>query len=258
VTWRDVVTEVLPLVEINTVPSITRIELQRLAGAEDAVKGVSIGATFKHLLSSDVRATLRKDPILQKIDKSARGLVRRLGPGLETKLRIGIEGPISVPRPNTFARLTAGLCAQQLRGVRHSPQRAARVLGYDPRFRSGAAWLISARGIEQCMAWTCGGPSGGIFMRGRSVVAKSPCTSAQLRRPSKHSVDLMKETTVREARPEIPAEQYDDWYAGSANDSRPYGGYDRPYQIRITTRSTRRSGRGAAARWTAGLGGRVR
>jgi nucleoside-diphosphate-sugar epimerase len=154
VTWRDVVAELLPLAAVDAVPSITRADLQSVAGRQGAIRAARIGATLKHLLSSDVRAALRKDPLLGKMDKSVRGLVHRLGPGLETKLRIGIEGPISVSRPNPFAALAVGLCGQQLRGVRHSPKRAARVLGYDPpiSFRRSMAdfraWYRAMHGMD--------------------------------------------------------------------------------------------------------------
>ena len=153
-TWRDVVTELLGLAGASIVPSIERADLQRLAGGGGTAKPVRIGAALKHLVSSDVRAALRKDPILEKMDKSLRGLVRRLGPGLETKLRIGIEGPVAVPRPNPFASLTVGLCLQQLRSVRHSSARATQALRYVPpvSFRNSMAdfreWYGVMHGID--------------------------------------------------------------------------------------------------------------
>ena len=51
---------------------------------------------------------------------------------METRLRLGIEGPIKVPRPAPHADLAVGLCTQQLREVRHLNERAGRLLGFEP------------------------------------------------------------------------------------------------------------------------------
>lgn len=132
VRWRDVVAELLELSGTDEVRHIERAELLRLTGRGATKKAPSVAASVRHLVSSDVRAALRKDPLLAKLDHAARTAVTKLGRGVETKLRLGIEGPTPVSRPNPYATLTVGLCAQQLREVWHLNERAERVLGFRP------------------------------------------------------------------------------------------------------------------------------
>jgi nucleoside-diphosphate-sugar epimerase len=131
VSWQDVVTELLELAGTDKVRRIERAELLRLVGRGAMKKPLSITASVRHLVSSDVRAALRKDPLLARLDHAARTAVTKMGRGMETKLRLGIEGPTPVSSPDQYANLAVGLCAQQLRAVRHSNDRAARLLGYN-------------------------------------------------------------------------------------------------------------------------------
>jgi nucleoside-diphosphate-sugar epimerase len=132
VTWKDVATELLELAGNPVFRHIPSEILRGLLNAGAAEKPISIGNSVRHLVSSEVRAALRKDPLLAKVDKAARTAVRKLGSGIETKMRIGIEGPTAVSRPDPYATLTLGLCGQQLREVRHLNDRAERVLGFRP------------------------------------------------------------------------------------------------------------------------------
>lgn len=132
VSWKDVVTELLELSGLENVRRIDRADLLRLVERRTAIAEISVGASIRHLVSSDVRAVLRKDPLLAKLDHAARTAVSKLGRGVETKLRHGIEGPIPVSRPDPYATLAVGLCAQQLRGVRHLNERAEKMLAFRP------------------------------------------------------------------------------------------------------------------------------
>lgn len=132
VTWSDVVAELLELAGTDQVRHIARTELQGIIGRGVSKQAPSIGASIRHLVSSDVRAALRKDPLLEKLDHAARSAVTKLGRGLETRLRLGIEGTTPVSRPDPYANLTVGLCAQQLREVRHLNERAEQMLGFKP------------------------------------------------------------------------------------------------------------------------------
>lgn len=153
VRWKDVVAELLELSGANEVRYIARAELLRLTG-RGATKAHSIGRSIRHLISSDVRAALRKDPLLGKLDHAARTAVTKLGRGMETKLRLGIEGPTPVSRPDPYANLAVGLCAQQLREVWHLNERAKRVLGFRPpvTFRQSMAdfraWYRKMHGMD--------------------------------------------------------------------------------------------------------------
>jgi len=154
VSWKDVVTELLDLSGAGEVRHIERAELLRLAGRDTPQAAPSIGASIRHLVSSDVRAALRKDPLLAKLDRTARTAVTKLGRGMETKLRLGIEGPTPVSRPEPYAKLAVGLCAQQLREVWHRNDRAGRLLGFKPPVSFGRsmadfrAWYRSMHGMD--------------------------------------------------------------------------------------------------------------
>lgn len=154
VSWSDVVAELLALSGVDEVRHIERAELLRLAGRGKPDAAPSVGASIRHLVSSDVRAALRKDPLLAKLDRAARATVTRLGRGIETKLRLGIEGPTPVPRPDPYATLAVGLCAQQLREVQHLNERAGHLLGFRPpvSFRQSMAdfraWYRKMHGMD--------------------------------------------------------------------------------------------------------------
>ena len=154
VTWKDVATELLDLAQVSTVRRIERSELVRLVARGTETKATSVGSSIRHLVSSDVRAALRKDPLLAKVDRAARTAVTKLGRNMETKLRLGIEGPTPVSRPDPYAALAVGLCAQQLREVRHMNDRAASLLMYAPQvgFKKSMAdfraWYRKMHGMD--------------------------------------------------------------------------------------------------------------
>jgi nucleoside-diphosphate-sugar epimerase len=154
VSWKDVVAELLALTGVDEVRHIERAELLALTGHGAAKTAPSVAASIRHLVSSDVRAALRKDPLLAKLDRAARTAVTKLGSGMETKLRLGIEGPAPVSRPDAYANLAVGLCAQQLREVRHLNDRAERVLAFRPsvNFRQSMAdfraWYRKMHGMD--------------------------------------------------------------------------------------------------------------
>ena len=129
VLWRDVVDQLKPL--FTTMPdvhNITRADLEQ----SKRKKNVSVWATAKHIVSSDVREALRKDPLLEKSDKFLRGVVAKLGPRLEDSLRLSIEGSAPIPETANRTSYEVRLCRQQLRGVYHSCHKAERELGYKP------------------------------------------------------------------------------------------------------------------------------
>jgi nucleoside-diphosphate-sugar epimerase len=132
VTWKDVIAELVELTEQEHVRRIPRSELLQFIDRGSSKRPLSLAASLRHLVSSDVRAELRKDPLLGKLDLAARTTIKKLGRDFETRLRLGIEGPIPVAKPNPYAGLALGLCAQQLRDVRHLTKRAEQILQYKP------------------------------------------------------------------------------------------------------------------------------
>ena len=131
-TWRDVIDALMPLTGRSDAPPIISREALQGAHTEAPAARASLFRSLKHLVSSDVRAALRKDPIWASAD----GLIRRsaaaLGPGMEDRLRLSIEGPLPVRRSSGADALNLRLSSQQLRAVRHSCARAEKLLGYRP------------------------------------------------------------------------------------------------------------------------------
>jgi nucleoside-diphosphate-sugar epimerase len=154
VSWNDLVGELLALAGGGDVRHIARSELRHLLEKGGTARTPKLGASIRHLVSSDVRAALRKDPLLERFDLATRAFVAKLGTGIETRLRLGIEGPTPVSRPNPHANLTLGLCAQQLREVRHLNNRAEQLLGFRPAvdFRRSMAdfraWYRKMHGVD--------------------------------------------------------------------------------------------------------------
>lgn len=131
-TWRDVIDGLMPLTgRTGGVPTITRDAL-RAAQSGPPATARSLFRSLKHLVSSDVRAALRKDPLWASADGLIRKSAAALGPGMEDRLRLSIEGPLPVHRTPSAGVLNLRLSAQQLRNVRHSSARAVAELGYRP------------------------------------------------------------------------------------------------------------------------------
>jgi hypothetical protein len=132
VTWRDLTDLARALwPSAPALRDISRDELELISKPRAARKASFAGA-FRHLVSSEVRAAVRLDPLLAKLDKSVRSLVARLGPAVENRLRVSIEGHAPVVPGYRGEPLDVRLCAQQLRGVRHSGDAIHRELGYRP------------------------------------------------------------------------------------------------------------------------------
>lgn len=132
VTWKMLTDELMPLADREgPLAELSREQAERIARGAPAPK-LSVFRALKHLVGSDVRAALRKDPLLQKVDVSMRGLVAKLPGSLEDRVRLGVEGPTKVSKAGGASDLTSHLNGQQLRGVKHSCARAREVLGYEP------------------------------------------------------------------------------------------------------------------------------
>ncbi len=130
--WRYVIERLSPLVQADRpVARIGRDELLRVGASRDKSRHPFL-RSIKHLVSSEMRRALRKDPMWEKFDMALRRGVARLGNAAENALRISVEGPIRVGKVDTGPRLNAQLCTQQLREVRHSCELAKTRIGYRP------------------------------------------------------------------------------------------------------------------------------
>lgn len=136
--WRDLVVPLAKLADRAAQP-IRKISEQDLRQLQDADRILtapkkSIIRSLKHLVSSDVRESLRKDPLLAKADFWLRQSVAKLGVGVEDALRHSIEGPRRIIRVSDDKPLNLALTAQQLRGVRHSCESAKNEIDYRPQY----------------------------------------------------------------------------------------------------------------------------
>lgn len=132
ITWARLISELQELAAVDDIPRIAPDALARRIQGYATQRKASVTAALRHLVSSDVRAALRKDPLLEKLDHAARAGIARMGRSIESRLRSGIEGPRSIAKPDPFPTLAVNLCSQQLRMVRHVSDRAKQVLGYRP------------------------------------------------------------------------------------------------------------------------------
>ena len=159
IAWRDLIDALLRLVgEEIEISSISRHDLLRLS-AERPRSALSLRQSLLHLISSDVRAALRKDPLWARVDVALRKAVSLLGTDMENRLRLATERqPIPRPAVTPARSLNLLLCAQQLRSVRHECTRAKHLLGYRPMYsfessmRSFRRWYSTLHGWNTPMA----------------------------------------------------------------------------------------------------------
>lgn len=131
ISWKALVDALQPLRD-TSVP-VASIATDALAsGPISSKRPISLWRSAKHLVSSDVREALRKDPLLGKADSGLRRLASLVGSGFEDRLRRSIEGPIKVEKVYDDNPYSSRYNVMQLRGVTHRIDRAREVLGYRP------------------------------------------------------------------------------------------------------------------------------
>ncbi len=130
--WKDVVDELLPLTGVESVRRIDKTVLMRRIRDQQAKRPATLRGALKHLISSDVREALRQDPLLERVDRFARRSVAMLGSKLEGQIRRSIEGTTPVQLVDMLAGLQFGMCAQQLRTVRHRDDLIRKRMGFAP------------------------------------------------------------------------------------------------------------------------------
>jgi nucleoside-diphosphate-sugar epimerase len=132
-TWKDLADSLLPLAELKgPVPNIPASSLPSAPAV--AARKASLWRSAKHLVSSDVREVLRRDPLLAKFDVRMRKLARVGGRRMEDRLRDSIEGPIKVAKVPDRNPYSSRYNAMQLRDVWRRIDRARETLGYRPVF----------------------------------------------------------------------------------------------------------------------------
>ena len=133
-TWKDFTDALLPLAELSgPLPSIDASVLTPPPAPPK--RPASLWRSMKHVVSSDIREALRKDPLWAKFDQRVRKLAAAGGKGIEDKLRHSIEGPRKVAKVYDVNPYSSRYNPMQLRGVWHRIDRARDQLGYEPQLR---------------------------------------------------------------------------------------------------------------------------
>ena len=131
-TWAELTEYILPLTGKTDAVQVTRRDIEE----HIRVPKVSHNPlrSLKHLVGSDVRESLRQDPLLCKVDMFFRGLVAKLPGHLEDKVRLTVEGPTAIAKVTDEAPINWQFCSGQMRGVFHSCDLLQKELGYAPEF----------------------------------------------------------------------------------------------------------------------------
>ncbi|MHC4134106.1 MAG: NAD-dependent epimerase/dehydratase family protein [Planctomycetota bacterium] len=153
-TWKDTVEALAPLAECELpLPSVSKEEAARLVPQEER-KRLNPIRSLLHLVSGDVRAAMRKDPIFAKVDRALRGSVGIFPTSVEDKLRLWIAGPTRVAKVDGRGPVDVRMIETQLREVRHKCIKAREVLKYDPphsfaeSMRIFGAWYRACQGMD--------------------------------------------------------------------------------------------------------------
>lgn len=130
-TWTELANSLTSILDFDQPPTVERSVLVGLTPATKRQR-INLLSSAKHLVSSDVRAALRQDPLLGKLDASLRSSIDYLPKPALRALRMAIAGPIHVSKVHNRPNYNLQLSAQQLRNVRHDCTRAKSELSYEP------------------------------------------------------------------------------------------------------------------------------
>ncbi|MBA4141435.1 MAG: NAD(P)-dependent oxidoreductase [Nitrosospira sp.] len=155
ITWKQVIDGLIPVCGTAIdVPVVSMEALSRFGSQSVNVPRSSITRSLKHLVSDEVRAAIRKDPLLAKAEIMMRRSVTFLGTGVEQRLKLSVGGPPPLPKIAEKIKPNIRLSAQQLRGVRHSCELAKREIGYVPQYsfhqsmKAFRAWYSAHTGVN--------------------------------------------------------------------------------------------------------------
>ncbi len=152
--WRDVAEALLPLVGRPVSLDTVRAEdARRLVGSAATPKPSTI-RTFKRLISSrEVLNILREDPLLQRSYLLAQRLGGIVSPALVRRLKAQVSPPPRIARQSPSPRYDKHLVSLQLRGVRHTCDRARAVLNYTPELSFAASMQAFATWYRRTHGW---------------------------------------------------------------------------------------------------------
>lgn len=134
--WKDVIDRLTPLLGSDvTIKSIDSNAVRELIAVNELSNKKSFLRSCKHLISSDVRSVLNKDPLIKQVNGMLKNSVCVFGAKVENNLRkIVNEENAGDSSMNNNAGHHLGLLRMQLRNVEHKPEAAKKKIGYQPVF----------------------------------------------------------------------------------------------------------------------------
>lgn len=161
-TWRDLAEALMPLAErTNPLPSVSRQEAERLLHGEG--RGLSATLkTFKQAASlEEVKEIVKQNPTLSRTFRSWRARFESLPAWPRNKISALLvsKGGRAQSSSGHYGSYERRLIRHQLRGVRHSIDKARRILDYNPPYsfeasmRAFEAWYRTSHGFDT-PAWS--------------------------------------------------------------------------------------------------------
>jgi nucleoside-diphosphate-sugar epimerase len=142
-TWADVAQALTPLTDnLSEVPGITRETALAMQSTEIERCRPSPIEMIRFLARAQVRAVLRRDPLLGKCERYVRNGITLLPRKALDHLRMWINGPIRVGKTGRQSQYDESLCRIQLREVRHRCDRAKAFLGYSASYSFAASMEV--------------------------------------------------------------------------------------------------------------------
>ncbi len=159
-TWAQMLHELDPLLVSGTVDRLPRLTKAELAPRLEPppARRISLVRSLKHVVSSEVRAAMRLDPLWQRIDIGVRKGVAKMGSGVEDRLRLSIEGTLKVTPASPYEGIDLRLSGHQLRETVHSTRRIEDALHYAPlvtpaeSMAAFRAWYRKHHGMDDAFA----------------------------------------------------------------------------------------------------------
>jgi hypothetical protein len=153
VTWRDLVGGLRYLAGgARPIPNVEKSAAQRLA-ASTPPRAPSVRRSLQHLLSSEVRDTLREDPLIARIESVAKSFAGAMPSPVEKALRRQVDPVVRHAASSSGPGVSIPLLRQQLRQVRYSCESAQSALGYRPVVSFPQSMDAFHRWYQEAFGW---------------------------------------------------------------------------------------------------------
>jgi nucleoside-diphosphate-sugar epimerase len=150
--WRDVIRHLGALAEREPQILLSRAEATGLAQPEKPPV-LSLSKALRHLLSSDVRDALRKDPLIAKAEAIGKLGAKATPESLQKMLKKVASGHARVRVAKRGPTPSVALLRQRLREVRYSAVRAHDVLKYTPVLSFDQSMARFADWYREAFGW---------------------------------------------------------------------------------------------------------